>query len=296
MYALFLLLLVADPPCVSASTIVSFNCSTNTSVPVPPAVVQTARYVGTLVPVILPLPLRVMLFWINLRGAALGYSLNNMYRNVTNNIPAALYISQYGQQLSGYDITIQLDSSARWYLGQDCNTPSNEYDFASVILHEIVHGLGFRSLFYSNDGVTFKNDNRPPDQLSFFDLRLGCTKSTNVTACLRGGMYFRQYNGDRVTLYAPSTWSASSIMHLDPNVYSSTSIDGLMTPSLIRGSCHHTVGPIVSDMLLTLGYQVTFSPDTQLPTNAPTLTLASDAEIFVCGLVIAWTVVMISLC
>ena len=47
---------------------------------------------------------------------------------------------------SGLDLYIQLDNSVDWsYDYVNGNTPSNKYDFVSVVLHEIGHGLGFIS-------------------------------------------------------------------------------------------------------------------------------------------------------
>lgn len=47
---------------------------------------------------------------------------------------------------SGLDLYIQLDTSANWsYSHFDGYTPNNKYDFVSVVLHELGHGLGFIS-------------------------------------------------------------------------------------------------------------------------------------------------------
>ena len=39
-----------------------------------------------------------------------------------------------------------------WYLGTDGNTPSTKYDFETVVLHELGHGLGFLSTYTDNSG------------------------------------------------------------------------------------------------------------------------------------------------
>ncbi len=49
---------------------------------------------------------------------------------------------------SGYEIDASFNSAfANWYLGTDGNVPSNKWDFYSVVLHELGHGLGFLSSF-----------------------------------------------------------------------------------------------------------------------------------------------------
>ena len=60
--------------------------------------------------------------------------------------PVALANALHGSDLdpAHADIYAAFDSTrSNWYFGTDGNTPFNQYDFASVILHEITHGLGF---------------------------------------------------------------------------------------------------------------------------------------------------------
>ncbi|MEZ4808784.1 MAG: T9SS type A sorting domain-containing protein [Allomuricauda sp.] len=60
-----------------------------------------------------------------------------------------------GQDLSptSYDIVANFSTVfPNWYYGTDGNTPPGTYDFKSVVLHELGHGLGmFGSLFVDND-------------------------------------------------------------------------------------------------------------------------------------------------
>ncbi len=50
------------------------------------------------------------------------------------------------EDTSGLDLYIQLESSANWsYDYVNSNTPNDKYDFVSVVLHELGHGLGFVS-------------------------------------------------------------------------------------------------------------------------------------------------------
>lgn len=55
---------------------------------------------------------------------------------------------------AGGDITANFSSVfSNWYFGTDGNTPAGKYDFVSVVLHEIIHGLGF-SGFMTVSGAT----------------------------------------------------------------------------------------------------------------------------------------------
>ncbi|WP_159432635.1 T9SS type A sorting domain-containing protein [Winogradskyella jejuensis] len=62
--------------------------------------------------------------------------------------PAALYEKLIGEDSDGalgqsVDITCNFNSNRNdWYFGLDANPPSNRFDFVTVVLHELGHGLG----------------------------------------------------------------------------------------------------------------------------------------------------------
>ncbi len=45
--------------------------------------------------------------------------------------------------IPGFDMYITYNLNYDWYYGTDGNTPSNQMDLMSVVLHEIGHGLNF---------------------------------------------------------------------------------------------------------------------------------------------------------
>jgi hypothetical protein len=51
------------------------------------------------------------------------------------------------KDFSGFSFEIETSFNSNgnftWYFGTDGNVPSNEFDFVTVVLHEIAHGLGF---------------------------------------------------------------------------------------------------------------------------------------------------------
>ncbi|MCK5618020.1 MAG: hypothetical protein KAJ17_01405, partial [Candidatus Krumholzibacteria bacterium] len=46
-------------------------------------------------------------------------------------------------------------NGAQWYYGYDGNPPGNDIDFVTVVMHEICHGLGFRSYVTLSTGEKF---------------------------------------------------------------------------------------------------------------------------------------------
>ncbi|MGB5782106.1 MAG: hypothetical protein WBM42_09565, partial [Eudoraea sp.] len=59
-----------------------------------------------------------------------------------------------GEDLSPVDFDIVANFSTvfpNWYFGTDANTPAEDFDFRTVVLHELCHGLGFfGSMFVDN--------------------------------------------------------------------------------------------------------------------------------------------------
>jgi hypothetical protein len=51
------------------------------------------------------------------------------------------------------DMIAEFNKDINWYFGTDGNTPSMMYDFVSVVLHEIGHGLGFTGFFFALDNT-----------------------------------------------------------------------------------------------------------------------------------------------
>jgi hypothetical protein len=65
--------------------------------------------------------------------------------------PMAFYPVTVAEKIAGRslnedheaDVELVLNSTAKWYLGTDGNTPVSKYDLVTVVIHELCHGLGF---------------------------------------------------------------------------------------------------------------------------------------------------------
>ena len=182
-----------------------------------------------------------------------------------------------------------MSSSEDWYFELDGRPGEDQFDFVSVVLHEIGHGLGFFDSFRIDESTEeaeygIGDDNIP----TVFDRRIFDTKinqlidedeytnpSTELTDAVTGitlfwiGLKTLTANGGSypVLLWAPEEFdSRSSVAHLDEWAYPPGTPNVLMTPSLNRGEAGSSlgVGPIVLAMLGDLGWTIR-DPALQIP-------------------------------
>jgi len=177
-----------------------------------------------------------------------------------------------------------------WYLGTDGNAPSNKYDFFTVVLHELGHGLGFMSTFrvssangewgFSSGGVRYpmRYDVNEWSAASGGSLLTNTSVYANPSTALKtqltdGTVYFGgsnvvAVNGGRAALYAPSTWSSgSSNSHFDETAFPTGTQNALMTPFLANGEVIHDPGPLTLALFRDIGWQ------TYVPVVRPTVSL-----------------------
>ena len=97
-------------------------------------------------------PIRIDACWANLGSpVVLGYSGSNMRRNFTGAPQSGTWYSYaLADALAGTELDpslpdnyITYNNGFAWYFGTDGNTPAGQYDFVSVVMHEIGHGLNF---------------------------------------------------------------------------------------------------------------------------------------------------------
>jgi len=177
-----------------------------------------------------------------------------------------------------------------WYYGTDGNTPANQYDFLTTVLHEMGHGLGFAGSMTVDEGGFgywgWAQDQDPAIYDRFTENGSGqaLLGFGNGTIALgdqltSNNVYFdgpkaNAANGSqRPPLYAPSSWvPGSSYSHLG-EVFNNT-INALMTYSLSNGESVHDPGPVTKGLLQDLGWQeyntapsISGIPDQHVPMN-----------------------------
>ena len=156
-----------------------------------------------------------------------------------------------------------------WYFGTDGNPAGDEYDFVSVVLHEICHGLGFFGTMWEYQGVGYWGDSvygypaiydRYAENGSGQALLSFSSGSTALGSQLVSGDIFfdgpyanAANQGARIELYAPDPWEwGSSYSHVATH-YDGT-VNALMTYSLYNGEAIHLPGPIVLGIFEDIGW------------------------------------------
>ncbi|WP_321289572.1 T9SS type A sorting domain-containing protein [uncultured Sunxiuqinia sp.] len=223
--------------------------------------------------------------------------------------PVALVEKLEGEEITDEsvpDIIAQFNSDIdSWYFGTDGNTPRGEYDFVSVVLHEIGHGLGFTGFFYEQGGLGTYGDVLPyPGIFDEFVINgsgqqlIDTSEFANPSAALyeqmrSNNLYFKSQtvksnnpSDSYPRLYAPSSFDeGSSIYHLNEFTYNVGDTNSLMTPFFDKAEAIHDPGPLMLAIFSDMGWDYTSIihspiPDTETATIIPIeATIETDSEI-----------------
>lgn len=198
--------------------------------------------------------------------------------------PLALANALTGRDLSpGSDITAEFDTAATdVYYGTD-GQAAGKYDFETVVLHELGHGLGFLgSMSVSANGIgTWGGSPSQPEPVVYdrFPVRSGgsvqgkpllsyASGSTALGSALTsadiywdGPMGKAAYNGRPPRLYTPRSWEpASSYSHLSSADFPPADGNSLMTAFVGINQVKRDPGPIVLGMFADMGWGVPALP------------------------------------
>ena len=158
------------------------------------------------------------------------------------------YCSSLGNQLAGYDfapaqrdIRIEMNSGVSWNYSTTSSPSSSQYDCVTIMLHEILHGLGFSALVGSDGQYRYTTSSGTTGTVTsypgIFDRQLyqgtsgsnlpdlnqtqraSLVVSSNLYAGRPSSYLLAANSNSRVKMYAPSTWAAgSSVSHWDNSV------------------------------------------------------------------------------
>ncbi len=195
--------------------------------------------------------------------------------------PVALVEKLQGEEITDAsypDMIAQFNSdNENWYFGVNGNTPIGKYDFVSVVLHEIAHGLGFTGFFYEQDELGTYGDILPyPGIFDEFvvtgsgsqlvDVAEFSNPSTKLLEQFSSNnLYFKSESAKSISknenyprLYAPFTFDeGSSIYHLHESTCDVGDTNSLMTPFFDRAEAVHDPGPLTLAMFADMGWVFT---------------------------------------
>ncbi len=187
------------------------------------------------------------------------------------------------------DVEMYVNSNINWYFGTSGTVPAGQYDLATIILHELCHGLGFLSLAKDSTGIgsfgmlrnaDFYNlvtafpwpnlDTLPSVFDNFLVSNLNqkldsfpnpsttlATKFTNNNVFFNGANAMAANGGVNPRIYAPGTFTlGSSITHLNESTYPAGNPNELMTPNGNPAYSLHNPGPICIGILKDIGWNI----------------------------------------
>ncbi len=201
-----------------------------------------------------------------------GAPHNNTY------YPIALAEKIQGVELTGPDrpdMIAEFNDAINWYFEVDGNTPLMMYDFVSVVLHEIGHGLGFTGFFFAlditggyswfdwGDATSFDRLVENIDNEQLIDTSNFENPSAELKTQLTSNFLYADSpaaiamgSRSKPRLYAPTSWNdGSSIYHLNDATYPSGTINTLMTHSYGRGEATHHPGPVTLGIMADMGWK-----------------------------------------
>lgn len=206
---------------------------------------------------------------------------------------------------SRYDMEANFNKNIEWYFGTDLNCPDTLYDFVSVVLHEIGHGLGFTGFFFVDENVGGYGFYEYGDATSF-DLLV--QKGINGTQLVDTSFYEnvsnqmkraleslslyanspianKRNNGVNPRLFAPISFDGgSSVYHLNDATYDDSD-NALMTHAAGKDEAIHDPGPITRGIMDDIGWRnifIRFDPPKDMEVMGPfdfDVTFESDYRI-----------------
>ena len=226
-------------------------------------------------------PIRVFAEWQNLGASVLGSANTSQFlmnfegaRYAQTYYPMALAEKLAGKPLNSdeeEDIYCRFNSAIPWHYGDPRDIPSGVFDFTTVVLHELGHGLGFISTMAVAGqtgsygfGTPYKSiydiyiENEGGNNL--IDTTVVQNNSQALYRELTGNaLFFQNEKGaERPRLYAPASFSTgSSISHMDDNTYPHGSENALMTSSARTMEVTHDPGPLALSAFYEMGWKST---------------------------------------
>lgn len=182
---------------------------------------------------------------------------------------------------SRYDMIANFNKNFDWYLGIDMECPDTLYDFVSVVLHEIGHGLGFTGFFYTTgeDAGGYGYNPYGAGAATSFDILVNNNKGNqlvdesfydNFSVELYNALTSSNLFSDspvatkinkniKPRLYAPFEFDGgSSIYHLNDATYPHGNPNSLMTHAVGQAEAIHHPGALTLGIMDDIGWRNLF--------------------------------------
>jgi hypothetical protein len=231
-----------------------------------------------------PVPIRVTAYWQDLGQNVLGAAnTNDYYRNFPGSkepntfYPLALAEKLAGKELNSLnedDIFCRFNSKVPWYYGASESVPLGTFDFTSIVLHELGHGLGFVSSmrvsgtqgsygFGTRFNAIYDKFLQTGDKKSLVDTLIFKSPSNPLRNALVSEDLFwvgpnttSEIKEEKVLIFAPNPYQGgSSISHLDDAKYGGGKVNSLMTPTASLREKNLNPGPLVMKMMADMGWK-----------------------------------------
>ena len=194
-------------------------------------------------------------------------SINTRVLNAFYPMPLAEKIARQEFNTPGEpDIRVTINSGINWCF--DCETPEevgSRFDFVSILLHEVYHGLGFVAFANVDDnGLGFQRQSGISGIMNiYFESLVGDSVILVQDGSERLGnlfqsnqLFFNIPTAGRAKIFAPNPFDpGSSISHVDEATFNN-SPNSLMTPSSSAGEVERDAG-IANDMMYDMGWLYT---------------------------------------
>ena len=276
------------PPVKTAEFIVEYNGFT----PEAQAAFQYAVDIWSTI-VVSDVPIRVEANFIALPPGVLGsagprFIFSDFDESVR---PDTWYVSALADAIAGEDLAETVDSVANapdiganfsnvfnWYYGTDLNPASDQYDFVSVVLHELGHGLGFTGFASVDDSTNegsvrlaglpviysdFVKDGFRTPILTVPDpsTKLAAFLTGRNDLFMTGKNAVAAYGGGKPQLYTPAVWTpGSSYSHWDEAAFPAGDSNSLMSPQFGFAESIHQVGAITKGLFKDMGWTINEAP------------------------------------
>lgn len=177
------------------------------------------------------------------------------------------------------NVVVNSDVLNQLYTGIDAAPPPNQFDFVTIALHEVCHGLGIISRIGESGEILDTSGGVPVPYIFDTLLTLGgvaystsTPASSLASAITSGNCEIRipsvvsppPYGGQSIPaqppikIFCPSSYIAgSSMSHLDTNTYKGKGnppVNSMMVHQLDPGTATHILGPNVFNIFKAMGY------------------------------------------